>query len=41
MDQTMIIILLAEEFKGQLECFGENTKVYNFFSSNRKRTRKW
>ena len=30
----MIINLLAKEFKGRLECLGENTEKYYFFSIN-------
>ena len=41
MDLTMIIIFseeLAEEFKRQFTCLGENTqKIQNLYSSNRKK----
>ena len=38
MDLTMIIILkeLAEKLEGQFTCLGENLKIHNLFSSNRK-----
>ena len=45
MDLIMSIIFiikeLAEEFKKQFSCFGENTeKIHNFHSSDRKRSYK-
>ena len=38
-DYQSIIKELAEEFKGQFECLGENTKKI-FFSTNKEKTRK-
>ena len=38
-DYHFIIKKIAEEFKKQFTCLGENTdKIYNFYSSNRKRS---
>lgn len=36
-----IIIQLAEEFEGQLECLGENTEKYITFSVPTKKARTW
>ena len=33
-DYHFIIKQLAEDFKGQFECLGENTEKYYFFSTN-------
>ena len=39
-DYSFIITELAEEFRKQFTCEGENTEKYNLHSSNRKRSYK-